>query len=476
MNKPKFNPNAAFEPAAESSVSKPKFNPNQEFEPATATATTPVIEKPKTGILETLGMKAANGASFGNYDEVEGILGGVSRGAKNLFTDTGDKSFIDAVKNGYQTDKNAARAYQHQMSKDNPVTSVVGELLPALPALGAKGAISIGSMVKQGAVSGFGNSEEEDLLGMAKDTAIGGGISGALGGAAAGISKGVSKLGSSLNELKNDLALKAVGGQKGNLKHVDRAFKNDMGQYALENGLVNPLQGTTAKQELAEQLGQGTGARLNEVRDSLPSFDKAAVLNTIKSKMDFNPDLGINAARKSQLDTVLDDLEKRAVNGKIPAKDLLDYKSELFPLARKSNGEVNPVKDVLENARRGISAEEQALAGTAQYSRDLKDYAMVKHIQNLLDNKASQSGNSLLGMGGMIGGAGGAGAAIATGNPEYAALGLLGSPGARGKMGEIGAQVIHKSQKALNLPAIKQMVESGKLDPKIAAYLISREQ
>lgn len=257
------------------------------------------------------------------------------------------------------------------------------------------------------------------------------------------------------------------------MKRLGGEYGDDVAQLALDKGLINPLKSVDEKQALAKLLQQQTGDKISSVRESLPQFDKASVLDTIKSKMDFNPDLGVNAARRSQLDTVAADLDKLSLEGKINAKDLLDYKSALYELARKSNGEVNPVKDVLENARQGISKAEQSAANSAEYSADLGDYSKIKNIQNLLDNKASQAGNSMIGAGGMAGGIAGS---IAGGAPGGILGALAANPAMRAKIGEVGALAIDKGQKALNIPMIKQLVDSGKLDPKIAAYLISREQ
>jgi len=430
-------------------------------------------EREEKGALEAAAMGFAKGANFGFQDEIEGALGGAKRGIKNLFTDTGDKGLLDAISRGYKTDRDASREYSKQLESDQPLASIGGGLASALPSLGAKGAISIGNMVGQGAIQGFGNSEEEDLAGMAKDTAIGGGISGALGGAAAGVSKGIGAAGTALNDFKVSQALKALGAQKSQMKRLGGEYGDDVAQFAIDKGLINPLKSVDEKQALAKILQQNTGDDISKVRDSLPSFDKTSVLDTIKGKMDFNPDLGVNAARKSQLDTVAADLDKMATEGKINAKDLLDYKSALFDLARKSNGEVNPVKDVLENARQGIGTAEKAAAGSAEYSGMLNDYSKIKNIQNLLDNKASQSGNSLIGAGGMAGGIAGS---VVGGAPGGMLGALVANPAMRSKAGELGALAVDKGQKALNLPMIKKLVESGKLDPKIAAYLLSRQQ
>jgi len=453
-------------------ASKPSFDPDaylsqKEDKPSKK-------ETPKTSTGEAVAKGFADSATFGFGDEIEGAIGGASRGIKYLAGNTkGDKGFLDAVKTGYKSDRDATRAYDEQLRKDSPIASVGGGLLAAAPALGAKGAISIGNMVGQGALMGYGGSDEEDLVGQAKDTAIGGGISGALGGAAAGISKGVGVIGNSLKDLKTELALKSLGAQKAQMKRLGGEYGDDVAQYAIDNGLINPFKSVSDKQSIAQVLQQKTGDTLQNTRANLPEFDKSSVLNSINSKMNFNPELGVNAARKSQLDTVTADLEKLAIEGKINAKELLDYKTNLYDLARKSNGEENPLKDVLENARRGISESEQSLANSGEYSGALKDYSKIKNIQMLLDNRASQSGNSLIGAGGMAGSVVGG----VTGGTPGALLGAIaGNPTMRSKAGEAAALGINAGQKALNIPLMKQLVESGKLDPRIYAYIISRQQ
>lgn len=448
------------------------FNPDEYLKQSTPKTSE---EKQKTSVIEAGLTGFAKGATFGLNDEIQGGLGALNRVARyavgNEPTATG---YLDALKSGYTSSRDAQRYYQKQLENEHPIADFAGQISSAIPSLFAKGAMSLGSMAAQGGLSGYGNSEKDNLSGQLQDTATGTAVGYGLGKAGELVGAGLGKVGGLLDNIKNKEALKALGAQKSQMKRLGGEYGDDVAQYAIDNGLINPLKNVSNKQEIASNLQSKIGDKISEIRSKLPDADTYNVKDAITNKMDFNPDLGINADLTKQLTTVSNDLDALAKDGKINMKDLLDYKAQLFNLSRKSNGEINPAKDVLETARQGIGSYEQKLANSPGYSSDLKDYSKIKNIQNLLENKAAMASNSLLGMGGMIGGGAGITASTVTGDPKYLALAALGSPAIRSRLGETAALGVNAVQK-ITPEFLKNQVALGKLSPKVAQYILNQK-
>ncbi len=401
----------------------------------------------KIPTIDNLGRQAAQGLTAGFSDEIIGGLYGAPKGAIDYISGNSKApGLLDAIKEGYSSTRDAERQKIGQGFNESPISSTVSQIAGSIPSMAALPA-SLPSYLAQGAIAGFGGSTDRPV----QDTLTGGLVSGAAGKAGQMVGSGVTSV---LDKIKIQEALKALGAQKTQLKGMPQQFKTDTAQYALDNGLINPLQGTATKQAANTSLNSATGQRLDAVRDTLPSVPKQDAINAVNSKINFNPDLEVNAPLTAQRDMILRDIGNLGktegplgpTEGKINAKDLLDLKSAIFNMSRKSNGEINPAKDVLEQSRQGISSLEKKVANSGAYNKDLKDYAIGKKIENLLGNRASQEGNSMLGMGGLVGG-GGAIAALASDRPELALLGALGLPAMRSKIGESAAKSIYTAQK-----------------------------
>mgnify|MGYP000461383745 CR=1 FL=1 len=145
---------------------------------------------PKTSTLDAVRMGAGQGltASFG--DEIQSAL------ETKVFPALGSLVGKDpGVVPSYDLRRAELRKELEQTREDSPAISLGSEILSsiALPIPGGaatKGASLLSRLGRgalqggaQGAVAGAGASESEDLMGLAKDTAIGGGLGGGLGGA-----------------------------------------------------------------------------------------------------------------------------------------------------------------------------------------------------------------------------------------------------------------------------------------------------
>jgi hypothetical protein len=134
--------------------------------------------------VEALAMGSGDIASFGNLDEIGG-------GLKSLF---GEGS--------YEENRDKIRARMKESRKQNPKSTFTGQLLTggamsAVPGLGlasgASKAAKASSLLGQGALYGQGSSEEEDIIGQAKDAVVSGGLNLAGGVLGAGVGAGIGK-------------------------------------------------------------------------------------------------------------------------------------------------------------------------------------------------------------------------------------------------------------------------------------------
>lgn len=468
MSKPVFDPSKPFEAA-----DKPAFDPNKPFEEASnQKKSEKTSEDFSTSPLESAARGFADSATFGQSNNINAALGGLFRGGKYLANQTqGDKSLLDAIKNGYNVDAAAGKQADKNALNDQPTSYITGSVGAAVPQLMAgSAAVTLPSLLAQGAAQGAGHSSLNSPLDFAGDVskdALTNGLAGKAGDALGAVA---GKANNAITDIKNNLALRALGAQKTQLKGVNPEFKGDVAKYALDNNVLsaNPLESLATQQNHVKNLQQSVGNSLNATRETMPTFDANELINAITNKNTFNPTLGVNKDLTKQLDTVRQDITNLSLPGtnNVPAKDVLDLKAQLYPLARKANGEVNPAKDVLENSRQAIGDVEKKVADSNYYNQDLRDYAILKKIEQLQGNKAAQKGNSALGMGGLVGGAGAMGA-LASGHPGIAAAGLLGLPAVRSAAGETSA---------VALDGIQKLASKLQIDPRVVAYLLSKKK
>ena len=180
MNKPKFNPNEAFEVGGE----KPSFNPNEAFE---------TYKGPDVSGLESLLRGTSQGMTLGNADEMEGagkaffddmasLVVGESIGPKPKYNEEGVLLNANELQGTYKQHRDNARLAHKNAQDANPGLYTTGEIVGGIgtalvPGMNlAKGA-KLNQVVKQsaamGGATGLGYSNEEDTTGQVQDTLIG---------------------------------------------------------------------------------------------------------------------------------------------------------------------------------------------------------------------------------------------------------------------------------------------------------------
>jgi hypothetical protein len=215
-------------------------------------APAPVATSP--GKMASLGRGAAQGATLGFGDEIQGLI----QAALPVAGDEG-KSFFQR----YNAERNAARQTNEAAQKAHGGYylggNIVGGMAPAvltatLAPAGAASRIAQGAGI--GATAGTGESRAENLGGLAKDAAIGAGVGGALAGTGELAAKYLP------------LAAQALGNKFLHNKAGQIAAKNPLSKEAIdvayESGAIRPWRGIQGASDVLEAERNQVGAALQQ--------------------------------------------------------------------------------------------------------------------------------------------------------------------------------------------------------------------
>lgn len=260
---------------------------------------------PGPSALQSGARQFAGGVTQGFDDEIVGGIDALGRvaGVKNLGSakhlnelelDTPTLD-TDKLKAAYMAGRDSARADKHADIEANPGTSLVSNIAGAvaspinkvLPTVSA--GTGLGSAVAnagvQGAIlggtQGVGNSESDNIGGLARDAAIGtgiGSVGGVAGGALAhGIAKAAPRVGQffhgsadTLDDKAGQLAENATGATAAQAEK----FKPGAGRELLDRGLVRPFD--TAK-NIANRVGGAVDDAERALDESLSALDAQGV-------------------------------------------------------------------------------------------------------------------------------------------------------------------------------------------------------
>lgn len=219
-------------------------------------------------VLESTLRGAAQGASLGFADE----LTGGAETAGEVFTDPTLR--LKDLLTRYKKNRDLSRENYRKAEADNPKSYLAGNVgggiaTAFVPGLNlAKGA-TLGKVALQsagvGAAGGFGSSEREDILGLAKDTAIGGVIGGVAPGAINLAGKALAKGGQYVAK-----GAKAAGFQ------ALKAFTDTSPEMAKKLLARTPeqIKGARTREEIAEAAVDAVGALKSKVsQGSSEAFD-----------------------------------------------------------------------------------------------------------------------------------------------------------------------------------------------------------
>lgn len=381
-----------------------------------------VIEPESTGKLESGLRGLAQGASLGFADELTGALESTA-GSLGLVPDK-----------TYEQSRDESRANYLKAQTDNPVTYGAGQIggglaTMAIPGLnvakGASLARTAGTAALQGALSGLGSSESEDVLGMGKDALVSGVGGGILGGAAYGAGKLAEKAlpaaGKMFSRNAEKLAEKATGATGAQAEK----FAEGSGRELLDRGIVRfgrtPedvfQQATKQSQEAGEQISRA----LRELDASGATASVDNVVASIEKKILELAEVPGNERLISQLRNEASNLVERgqstlplsiAERAKRAYQGQTNYNSPKFEQEASSH-----LASAFKN-----EVEEKALAQNPELGKLFKEskdtYGLLEPIKNASERRANQLNQSPFGgfgdlAAGGLGSVGGGPAAVA---------------------------------------------------------------
>ena len=378
-------------------------------------------------------MHGIQGATGGFLDEASGVVEGAGRavGLKGLggsfsdieASDDGPTLDWETLRDAYRERRDKKRKLLDEQSKDFPVASTVGNLggmvVSPLNKLTSGMSLAKGGAVL-GGINGLGSSEAEDVVGLARDTAMGSGL-GAAGGkliekASPLIEKGIQKVASGAGDLAKKFAARAIGAERGTIKKFGNESVDDLGEYALKNNLLSPL--SSADDILARNESVMSNA-MNQRAGAYQTIDDAgaSAFNPLEvaTKVEDGVVGGLNRTYDDTkeliqaLDPHLSNILSRGESN-IPMKEAQELVESLGRKAKFDTSRNNISNDVAVEAyfaaRKALNeaAEQGAESVGVKGLRDVienanKTYSTGTKAKALLDNKfAREQGNKLIGL------------------------------------------------------------------------------
>lgn len=428
--------------------------------------------------------KGLQGVTAGFSDEAAGIVEGAGRalgfegaGAGPIgdikLSDDGPSLDWEILRDAYKKARDKERQALKKDSKDNPGISATAEIAGAI-ASPLNNIMPGASLAKQGAViggvTGLGNSEADDLSGAGLDTLKGAGLGGVLGKVADEatpyIEKGVKKIGEGAGDLAERFAARALGAERGTIKKLGQGKVQDIGRYALDEGLLSPLASTddVIARNMAKQA-QG-GQMMDEVYSAIDNAG-ASTFNPLDVASKVDESIGgfyrspINKGETNQLENTLESILMRG-DKNIPLKEAQALKQEIGKVANWKNNLT--ITDKEKMAREAYSIVSKAIddaaeTGAKSIGRDgleevlssgKKLFGSSKGAEELLTNKlAREQGNKIMGLTDAITGGGALGYGGMTGDWETAGAIMLGKKGLEKYGAQTAALGLNKISKSL---------------------------
>lgn len=196
------------------------------------------------------------------------------------------------------------RKMYDEAKKANPKSfmggNIAGGLAPAVLTGGGSMGLQAAKGAAQGALAGFGNSEDKFSKQGLVDTAIGGGLGGIAPVATKGLGKGLGfladKTGKGLKSAANSQAVRSLGFGKNILKEIEgKDAMDDLGNMVLKEKLITPFAGAKYKDEAVKKLlsksGKTIGDSFDELQNAGGAIDTRKLQQEALAKLSkkFNP-------------------------------------------------------------------------------------------------------------------------------------------------------------------------------------------
>ena len=363
---------------------------------------------PKVGGATALGRGAAQGATLGFGDEIEGVI-------QAAIPVAGDKgTFWERYAKWRDASRADNDAAEKQHGKLYLAGNVAGGIAPGLlmpvgaaaqkATLGAKVLAGARAGVPAGAVYGLGTSTADDVGGMAADAALGG-VAGGVAGAAVPVAGAVLKpvvkaVGGGLEKVAERAAVRSTNADRTAYKKVF-GRPADTGEIQATGRMLLDAEGMSLRSPKAIQ--EGVGAVKDEfgpqIGKLVETADKAGAKGSLQDAVfrslgaDDVANLTKNTETQAAYNRViafLDDQLKRNGNDVTPST-LWDIRRQLDPLSKwdKMDASSRPLADAFKAIRGSIDEE---LGGALksvnlgdQWAKANRTYSLAKKAQTLAD-------------------------------------------------------------------------------------------
>lgn len=262
MNKPKFDPSKPFEAA-----DKPPFNPNQPFD---VDNSVDEVEK-EGGLLDSAkaGLQGfGQAASFGYLPNIQAAAQKITDPVFGLLTGK------EVEPEGYVEARDAYGKRDQSLQKENPGSYLMGQVAGSIatpsPIKGGSALKAAGRGLLESAAYNPGEVEGEISGLQIKDRLKQGLIGGAIGGGLTKVGQSVKGLGPKLDKASDFLAIKALGGQKGDFKRLMK--KNEVervAKFAKEEGLIGLGKNVESASEGSKNILKEVGPQIGEVYEKV---------------------------------------------------------------------------------------------------------------------------------------------------------------------------------------------------------------
>lgn len=443
-------------------------------------------EAPKYSATQSAVMHGLNQATGGFSDELQGLgeaagrvvgVQGAGGPMKDMGAAPGGPTLDwETLRDAYKAARDHERTALKQQEKEHPTASGVGDVVgmvgsPINKIAKPLGLVGGGAAI--GGINALGNSDKEDLGGLAKDTALGAGLGAGVG---VGLGKvtpyveaGVDKVAKGTRSLAEKFGARALGAERGTIKSLGINKVKDAAGQMLDNGGFSPLANTDDLISRNAALKDKGGQMMGKAYDAVDSAG-ASTFSPLEAAKDVEGKLGdfyrspINRGETNQLKNTIDSILMRTTSDTeaIPLREAQNLKEELGKVANWKNNLNVTDKEKMAREAYGIVSEhidnavakgsdvidKAGLSKTLQEGKGL--YSNASAAEKLLQNKqAREQGNGLIGLTDAIAGAGALGYGGATGDWKSAGGIMLAKKGLQ----KYGAQ-----NAALGLNKVSQML------------------
>jgi len=279
--------------------------------------------------------------------------------------------FGDEIAGLFNTDlKKQMRSRYAEAEKTHPIATTIGGITGSLVTPGGMlakaGKTGLKHAIGFGAAEGIGRSNEESA-------AEGAAIGGALGGATHGVFSGISKLASkfmpeNLDKVARESATKALNPSLQSLKKSGFKDPTELGQRALDEGLIQPFDDYRKIGSRALELSKKEGSKISEIEDVVGN----APFSRRKEVAERISEIKVPYKKFSNDFKVIQEIEKDVSNLK---KEYVDF---FLPLQEKSVKDVFPEIQNIPQLKKELSQIKNVLNRIDLEKQELRDLVQIK--------------------------------------------------------------------------------------------------